>query len=73
MCLAVPLQILEIEGQEALCGHAGLEVRARLDLLEDPAPGDWVLIHAGFAITKVHPQEAEETWALLAEVTGPEA
>ncbi len=70
MCLAVPLQILRIDGREALCGHRGLEVRARVDLLEDAAVGDWVLVHAGFAIAVVDPAEAAEVWSLVGEVTG---
>lgn len=70
MCLAVPLQILRVDGREALCGHQGLELRARLDLLEEVAVGDWVLVHAGFAIAVVDPAEAAEVWSVVGEVTG---
>ncbi|MGD9518102.1 MAG: HypC/HybG/HupF family hydrogenase formation chaperone [Armatimonadota bacterium] len=69
MCLAVPLQILEMSGSVAVCGHAGLRAKARLDLLDDAGVGDWVLVHAGFAITKMDPEEAREAWALVAEVS----
>jgi hydrogenase expression/formation protein HypC len=68
MCLAVPLRVLEIHEGQATCGYGGIRVGARLDLLDDVAVGDWVLVHAGFAIAKVDPVEAEDTWALLAEV-----
>ena len=61
------MKILEICGNEATCGVAGMRVRARLDLIEEPKVGEWVLVHAGFAITKVDAEEAEETWALLEE------
>ncbi len=70
MCLAVPVKILEINGNEAVCGAGGLTVRARLDLLDEVSVGDWVLVHAGFAIEKVEAAEAEETWGLLAEAAG---
>jgi hydrogenase expression/formation protein HypC len=67
MCLAVPVEIVEISDKEAVCAAGGVRVRARLDLLEDAAVGDWVLVHAGYAITKVDPEEARETWRLLEE------
>jgi hydrogenase expression/formation protein HypC len=67
MCLAVPVQILEMDGFRALCGAGGVTVRARLDVLEEPAVGDWVLVHAGFAIAKVEADEAEETWRIFEE------
>jgi hydrogenase expression/formation protein HypC len=70
MCLAVPVRILAIEGLQAECGVGGTRVRARLDLLEDAQVGDWVLVHAGFAIAKVDSTEAEELWALLEEAGG---
>jgi len=41
-----------------------------VDLLEDAAVGDWVLVHAGFAIAVVDPAEAAEVWSLVGEVTG---
>ena len=61
MCLAVPLKIREIdfEKQEALVERDGVSRRARIDLIEDPRVGDFVMVHAGFAIEKV-----EETQAL---------
>lgn len=67
MCLAVPVRIDEIRGREAVCSAGGMTVTARLDLLDDVAVGDWVLVHAGFAITVVDASEAEETWALIEE------
>lgn len=45
-------------------------MRAYLDLIEDAQVGDWVLVHAGFAITKVDAAEAEETWKLVGEALG---
>ncbi|MCX7598531.1 MAG: HypC/HybG/HupF family hydrogenase formation chaperone [Armatimonadetes bacterium] len=67
MCLAVPVEIIEISGKEAVCAAGGVKIRARLDLLEDAAVGDWVLVHAGYAITRVDAEEARETWEFLKE------
>ena len=67
MCLAVPGKIISMEGLSATVDVAGVEVAARLDLMDDVAIGDYVLVHAGFAITKLDPNDAEETLALLQE------
>lgn len=67
MCLAVPGKIISIEGVTATVDVAGVQVVARLDLMDEVAFGDYVLVHAGFAITKLDADEAEETLALLQE------
>lgn len=68
MCLAVPGKLVKVEGLNATVNIVGTEVAARLDFIEDAAIGDYVLVHAGFAITKMDPDEAAETLALLKEV-----
>jgi len=68
MCLAIPAQIVEIDGSRAKVELAGNVREADLSLIEDSAPGDWVLIHAGFAIEKLEPEEAAETLKLFAEM-----
>ncbi len=68
MCLAVPGKIEAIEGLTASVQVGGVVVRARLDLVDDVQVGDYVLVHAGFAINKMDAAEAEETLALLGEV-----
>ncbi len=68
MCLAVPGKLTTVEGLAATVDVLGAEVRARLDFVEDAVVGDWVLVHAGFAISKVDADEAAETLALLEEV-----
>ena len=68
MCLAVPLKILKIDGLDAVAGRDGIERNIRLDLLKDPAVGDYVLVHAGFAIEKIAAGEAEESIAAAREV-----
>ena len=65
MCLAVPGQILEIDGTMATVNVAGVKRRISLDLVENVAQGEYVLVHVGFALKKVNEQEAMETLATL--------
>jgi hydrogenase expression/formation protein HypC len=60
MCLAVPFQIKSIFGQRAIVESLGVCSEADISLV-DVEPGDFVLVHAGFAIAKVEPDEALET------------
>ncbi len=61
MCLAVPHRIVKIEeGNEAIAEARGIKVKVRLDLIDNPEVGDWILVHAGFAIQKLNKTEAEE-------------
>jgi len=60
MCLAVPLEIIEINGSDALVQRDGIRRNVRIDFIKNPRPGDWVLVHAGFAIEKVDHQTAME-------------
>jgi hydrogenase expression/formation protein HypC len=70
MCLAVPYTIKEIFGDGSACAvSGGVEADIRLDLVENPAPGDTVLVHAGFAIQKLDKGESEELIALWREVS----
>jgi len=68
MCVAVPSRIVAIEGPTAIVDVAGSRVKARVDLLEGAKVGDYVLVHAGFAITVVDEDEAKETLAVMREV-----
>ena len=68
MCVAVPSKIVAIDGNTAIVEVTGSRSSARLDLIEDAQVGDYVLVHAGFAITKVDADEAQETLALMSEV-----
>lgn len=66
MCLAVPMQILEIkDGGMARVTAMGAERDAALDLTPQAQVGDFVLVHAGFAIEVVDQQYAEETLELI--------
>ncbi|MBN2615861.1 MAG: HypC/HybG/HupF family hydrogenase formation chaperone [Bacteroidales bacterium] len=60
MCLSIPARIEKIEGETAFCSVGGSTVQAHLDLISDELlkPGDYVLIHTGFAIQKLDEEEA---------------
>jgi len=69
MCLAVPMKILEMkDGGMAEVSVMGATREVALDLTPDAAVGDYVLVHAGFAIEVVDAQYAEETLALIQEM-----
>lgn len=69
MCLAVPGKILELgEGESALIEIGGVKKRISLMLVDDARLGDYVLVHAGFAIEKVNGYEARRTIELFEEI-----
>ena len=68
MCLAIPGRIMEIVDEPnrlATVDVAGVRRTVNIGLLDDAGVGDWVLIHVGFALSKVDEQEAQATLALL--------
>ncbi len=67
MCLAVPMKIESVDGAVGTGGYGGGEYRFRVDLVEAEV-GDYVLVNAGIAITKVDEAEAIETIALLKQI-----
>lgn len=69
MCLAVPAKIIEIENQLVTVEVGGLTRRASIVLLPDASLGDYVLIHAGFAISKIDEKEALETLHLFEQLS----
>ncbi|MEI6309121.1 MAG: HypC/HybG/HupF family hydrogenase formation chaperone [bacterium] len=68
MCLAIPAKIVERDGADALVEMSGVRQRIRMDLLPAAKVGDYVLLHAGFAIALMNEEEAQETLDLLREV-----
>lgn len=68
MCLGVPAKVLEMNDQMALVDVGGAKREVSLMLLDGIRAGDWVILHAGFAIEKLDPEEAEKTLALFREV-----
>lgn len=67
MCLAIPSKIVEINNNMGTIDVAGVQREASLLLLEDPQVGDWVIVHAGFAIQKVDEAAAQESLRYLRE------
>ena len=68
MCLAVPLQITEINGADAVGERDGIRRRIRLDFIPDPQVGEYVIVHAGFEIERLSPEQALENLAAAREV-----
>ena len=68
MCLAVPMCLEEVDGPSGTVRSGGVRMGVRLDLIEAASPGDWVLVHAGYAIAVLDESEAAETLALYEEV-----
>ena len=67
MCLAIPSKITRIDNEMAVIDVDGVQRSASLLLLEDAAVGDYVIVHAGFAIKKLDEASAMETIRLLKE------
>ena len=63
--MAVPMRVVAVNGNEAEVEQGGTKLRVRVDLVEDVRVGDYVLVHAGFAIQKLDEEEAFETLRLL--------
>jgi len=77
MCLAVPARIIELHGTEALVDIDGIRRTANVAFVDDPREGEYVLLHAGFAIRKWSQQDVDEYREILAasgfaNVTEPE-
>jgi len=72
MCLAIPGKILSDEdlgfARTARVQFGGIVRQVRLDFVPEAAPGDYVLVHVGFAISKIDEEEARRTYQLLAEM-----
>ncbi len=69
MCLAIPAEVVQIEDEMATVRIGDALRKASLMLLPEPAQlGDYLIIHAGFALHKVDPQEAQESLRLLREM-----
>ncbi|MCX7943405.1 MAG: HypC/HybG/HupF family hydrogenase formation chaperone [Deltaproteobacteria bacterium] len=68
MCLGIPMRIIEIRDNKAICEQSGTSIEAYIDMLDDVKVGDFVLIHAGFAIKKISEDDASETIKLLNEI-----
>lgn len=73
MCLAVPLKLIEVNGPKAVGEALGVRREIRVDFIRDPKPGEYVMVHAGFAIERLSQQQAQEdleTWEEVADALG---
>jgi hydrogenase expression/formation protein HypC len=68
MCLSVPALVVSIDGQMADVSVGGALFKAGLHMVENVKAGDYILLHAGFAIQKISDEEAYETLSLLNEM-----
>jgi hydrogenase expression/formation protein HypC len=69
MCLAIPARVVELPSEDvAIVELGGVRKDVSLALVEDVALGDYLIIHVGFALSKLDPEEAEKTLALFAEM-----
>ena len=68
MCLAVPLKLIEINGVDAVGEAMGMQRKLRLDFIEKPQLGDYVIVHAGFAIERLPEEQALEDLEAWEEV-----
>ncbi|MBK1713732.1 HypC/HybG/HupF family hydrogenase formation chaperone [Rubrivivax gelatinosus] len=69
MCLALPALVVERrDGDEALVDLGGVRKSVSLALVPEAVPGDYVIVHVGFAIGRIDPEEAARTLALFAEL-----
>ena len=60
MCLAIPLKLIEINGKEAVGEAMGMKRAIRVDFIPEPKLGDYVIVHAGFAIERLAEEQALE-------------
>ena len=67
MCLGIPMKVIEVNGFNARCEAKGVEREVSLFMLQDEQvqPGDYVMIHVGYAIQKMTPQEARSSWEVF--------
>lgn len=68
MCLAVPVKVMTIDGNEAEVDYGGVKRRVSIMLTPDVKVGDYVLLHTGYAISVIDEAEAEETLKLFEEM-----
>jgi hydrogenase expression/formation protein HypC len=69
MCLAIPVRVVKLLGAEqALVDVGGVRKEISLALVDHVTVGDYVILHVGYALQKLDPEEAEKTLALFAEI-----
>lgn len=73
MCLAIPLKLVELDGNRAVGEAMGMRRELRVDFIDKPKLGEYVIVHAGFAIERLGEQQALEdleSWGEVADALG---
>jgi hydrogenase expression/formation protein HypC len=74
MCLAIPVRVVELrDGEMAVVDLDGIRKEISLALVDDVRIGDYVILHVGYALARLDPEEAERTLALFASAAGAAA
>jgi hydrogenase expression/formation protein HypC len=74
MCVGVPMEVVEIAGNRAWVSAGGTKRQIRLDIIDErPEVGDYVIVHAGFAIHRIDEEVAKETLEMFKEMLSYEA
>jgi hydrogenase expression/formation protein HypC len=74
MCLAIPALIVQrVEGDAAVIELDGVRKQISLALVPEAQVGDYVIVHVGYALTRLDPEEAQRTLALFAQLESPRA
>ncbi len=68
MCLAIPARVVGLAGETAEADLHGNRIEVNVALVQGVGVGDWILIHAGFAIQKLEGDDLQSTWALLEDM-----
>ncbi len=68
MCYAVPAEITSVEGDTATVDYGGVKKKVNTSFVKNPRVGDYLLIHAGFAIEKLDKKTAQETLKLISSL-----
>jgi len=73
MCLAVPTIIVELDGHDAVVEAGGVRRAANVSFIKEPRIGDYVLVHAGFAIQKWSEEDVREFNEIMSEMQASDA
>ncbi|WBW95808.1 HypC/HybG/HupF family hydrogenase formation chaperone [Oceanirhabdus sp. W0125-5] len=68
MCVAVPVEVIEVRDNDAVVNFGGVKKKINIDLVYDLKVGDYVLLHAGCAMQKIDKEEAEKTLEIFKEL-----
>jgi len=68
MCVAIPAEVIEIKGSDALVNFGGVKKWVNIDLVYDLQVGEYVLLHAGCAMQKIDKEEADKTLEIFREL-----